>query len=604
MATNTTQYENSRGSRNQRRSRRGGYNRGGRGSHRTPSSDRASHVDASPTVSHTYIPGRGYRRTRGVRVRGRGHDSFERITHPESAVKEKGKNPLHIYRLGIGELIQLSEKHPDELVVLLENKLKGFQQSLSSCQSIKGNSRQKYVEVVIEILKKVCLSEQNEVANTILAEFLSYRCAQFHVLLSEFIKVMLPLSLNINTIPLTRDVCFVFTELLFRLRLTSWNVLPIDDLSETVTKMIVIPPETQLKVEALKVMRNDIREEMRRMQQPKLDNVGEFDNSQYRTISILPTIEEVCNATPPRLRPNLINGAYTCWEHYYDIQFRLLREDFVAPLRRGISEFKSPVRDKRLTDVYIYKNVQLTKPLFTKEGMCFLMQFDTSRLRQRKSWEHSKRLIFGSLLCFSPVGDNFEEEVFFATVVNRDPEKLANGQVEVQFVNSIEILSHMCTTSFTVVESKAYFEASRHILHSLQTAEVDTMPFSKYLVLNNSIAVQKPAYLEDDIANFDLCWLYPPLSQHSKSTVNILNDWVWPTESVLELDKSQLKAIKMALTQEISVIQGPPGTGKTYIGYKIVQTLLQNRDVWDPHRTSPILVMCLTNHALESRPVP
>ena len=55
----------------------------------------------------------------------------------------------------------------------------------------------------------------------------------------------------------------------------------------------------------------------------------------------------------------------------------------------------------------------------------------------------------------------------------------------------------------------------------------------------------------------------------------------------------------MALTQEIVVIQGPPGTGKTYIGYKIVQTLLENREVWDPNRNSPILVMCFTNHSLD-----
>ena len=55
----------------------------------------------------------------------------------------------------------------------------------------------------------------------------------------------------------------------------------------------------------------------------------------------------------------------------------------------------------------------------------------------------------------------------------------------------------------------------------------------------------------------------------------------------------------MALTQELSLIQGPPGTGKTYIGLKIVEILLQNKNIWDPHMTSPILVVCYTNHALD-----
>ena len=67
----------------------------------------------------------------------------------------------------------------------------------------------------------------------------------------------------------------------------------------------------------------------------------------------------------------------------------------------------------------------------------------------------------------------------------------------------------------------------------------------------------------------------------------------------VQLDQSQLEAIRMALTQRVSVIQGPPGTGKTYIGLKIVQALLINRGIWDPPRTSPLLVVCYTNHALD-----
>lgn len=56
----------------------------------------------------------------------------------------------------------------------------------------------------------------------------------------------------------------------------------------------------------------------------------------------------------------------------------------------------------------------------------------------------------------------------------------------------------------------------------------------------------------------------------------------------------------MALTHEVAFIQGPPGTGKTYIGLKIAEALLNNREICNPYRVrSPILVMCLTNHALD-----
>jgi superfamily II DNA/RNA helicase len=49
------------------------------------------------------------------------------------------------------------------------------------------------------------------------------------------------------------------------------------------------------------------------------------------------------------------------------------------------------------------------------------------------------------------------------------------------------------------------------------------------------------------------------------------------------------------------VIQGPPGTGKTYLGLRIVQTLLKNKHIWIDGRvrSSPILVICYTNHALD-----
>ena len=66
-----------------------------------------------------------------------------------------------------------------------------------------------------------------------------------------------------------------------------------------------------------------------------------------------------------------------------------------------------------------------------------------------------------------------------------------------------------------------------------------------------------------------------------------------------DLDCSQMKALQAALTQEISVIQGPPGTGKTYVGLKIVKAFLANKKVWDPNKTTPILVVCYTNHALD-----
>ena len=60
----------------------------------------------------------------------------------------------------------------------------------------------------------------------------------------------------------------------------------------------------------------------------------------FRMIEILPQPEEIKNNhEKPFLRPNLTKGSYRSWDHYLDVQFRLLREDFMGPLREGIHNF-------------------------------------------------------------------------------------------------------------------------------------------------------------------------------------------------------------------------------------------------------------------------
>lgn len=93
----------------------------------------------------------------------------------------------------------------------------------------------------------------------------------------------------------------------------------------------------------------------------------------------------------------------------------------------------------------------------------------------------------------------------------------------------------------------------------------------------------------------------------------------WPSHKQLNMDEAQFEAFQFALTSELAIIQGPPGylslahvnkirmfieldcliisagTGKTYVGLKIVETLLNNFAAYN----SPILVVCYTNHALD-----
>jgi AAA domain len=77
----------------------------------------------------------------------------------------------------------------------------------------------------------------------------------------------------------------------------------------------------------------------------------------------------------------------------------------------------------------------------------------------------------------------------------------------------------------------------------------------------------------------------------------ILEADTWPDAEQLGLDSSQYRALQAALTKELVVIQGPPGTGKTFMALKIAEILTRNKERMG--RTTPILVVCLTNHALD-----
>ena len=210
-----------------------------------------------------------------------------------------------------------------------------------------------------------------------------------------------------------------------------------------------------------------------------------------------------------------------------------------------------------------------------------------------------------------------------------------------------------------MVETTAYYEAYRHILQGLQSIQENEesdepeLPFQNYVVYGE-VEMKPPSYLDGkEQTTYDLSCLMKDTTSENKGEVSrrwlrvsrgrnrvsvspssssaaaaatdrnasekemdrsgaqnatsvpVLQLEQWPPKETLGLDASQLRAVQAALTREFAVIQGPPGTGKTYIGLKVVQTLLRNQHFWnaagddDQMNSPPILVVCLTNHALD-----
>ncbi|XP_071958632.1 uncharacterized protein [Antedon mediterranea] len=344
----------------------------------------------------------------------------------------------------------------------------------------------------------------------------------------------------------------------------------------------------------------------------------------YRDIPILPTTEDLHSKELPFLRPNKIKGSYASQYHYLDVQFRLLREDFICPLREGIQIHLDNVANafqrnqrKRNTDVRLYYDVNIEHPVIsqTEHGVLHRVQFSLCNLKNIR-WKNTKRLIFGSLVCLSH--DNFQT-LLFGTVCNRDESLLQQGRVDIKFHNAgyMEITR---LNTCTMVESTAFFESYRPVLQVLQQFDDDNiLPMDKYII-RASHDIERPKYLRNTPKMmYDIRPLLKVQAKDVKSRylhsmvrcnhmVDILDDEKdWLKIDNLALDQSQITAVKSALTKEIAVIQGPPGTGKTYIGLKVVETLLINKHRWatssdkqaDEGSANIIMVICYTNHALD-----
>lgn len=335
------------------------------------------------------------------------------------------------------------------------------------------------------------------------------------------------------------------------------------------------------------------------------DDDPDGDQQHFRTIPIFPTLEEFHQVEPPFLRRNRTNRRYTNTHIYLDTHFRLLREDFVRPLREGIQQILADPVDvgmnenlqkKRFDDIRVYFNAKLMAPKCTKTGLAYVIQFDTQQLKF-VCWENSKRLIYGSLVCLS--SDHFQS-FLFATVSDRDPKDLRKGQVDVMFTeeSKAKLASIEENEIFLMVETTAYFEAYRHVLEGLQEQEEVDLPFQRYIVECNK-ELEPPDYLRrNDV--YDLSSIADPHSNKGLTPFPSLVPNAWPAMEKLGLDESQMKALQLALTKELAIIQGPPGTGKTYVGLKIAQALLTNSKLWCNHNDhAPMLVVCYTNHALD-----
>ncbi|XP_065342665.1 NFX1-type zinc finger-containing protein 1-like [Cloeon dipterum] len=342
--------------------------------------------------------------------------------------------------------------------------------------------------------------------------------------------------------------------------------------------------------------------------------VGEEPPGDFRELSIYPNYEDVICAKPPFLRHNIVTGPYRDVEHYLDIQFRLLREDFVRSLRIGVQDIlQDPGTTKyraSSSSIRIQKGVKFEKYIreVNKETGRVINEGSLLCLKDRLSyhdWKTSKRFMCGALLCFTK--DHFST-LLFAVVSCRDGTYTKKNQILVKFHELPEENIYDRDVAYTMVECGVFFEPYFQVMKALKSLHKENFPFIKYII-ELQREDEPPKYLLDQNdhegsgTHFAKARREMPVRITALGTEKalhefvVLNESTWPTAKQLGLDNSQYQALKAALTRELAVIQGPPGTGKTFMALKIAEILICNKRALDRH--APILVVCLTNHALD-----
>ncbi|XP_076264518.1 NFX1-type zinc finger-containing protein 1-like isoform X2 [Rhynchophorus ferrugineus] len=479
--------------------------------------------------------------------------------------------------LGFKFLESLVEQDPQDIFLTLCNEKSGFKKLLNSTEITSDR-----ICLVVTLIAKLCkfsFNTKNDFITDLftsnfkdkLTAFISSIVTQTNhdkrqnsyfwrdtdmfwlsiIQISETVCNLIPShSKEVHSILNNLDILFPIFEQRHKMHIS-------DSIKESVKKLIDL---AERKIRCAEV----------RLSFKKGGSIDDYDlepPDDFRAIQIMPNVEELLGQSRVFLRSNIVDRAYRDVDHYLDVQFRLLREDFVAPLRQGITAYRKNLTlsknspKEKVDNIKFYKNVKILNEVTINELVCYKIKlnFDKSKM---KSMKLSKRFMFGSLVCLTK--NNFES-LLFGRVAEKNINDFKNGVIVLSFDEQIVV---DFSADYLLLESTVYFKPYYHVLNTLQTMSPFKFPMERYIIkLENNVV--RPKYLSDQVM----------------------------IECPSGLNQSQVRAFKAALNEELCIIQGPPGTGKTYIGLKIVQALLSVSKLWFDE--GPILIVCYTNHALD-----
>lgn len=521
----------------------------------------------------------------------------------------KGKHQNKImekFDFGFERLKNLCDKDSCEIIFIISNETNGFM------DLFKQNKNSEWLFLLMKVSAKICSSEFITSKTVLLTKL---TCNQF----LEHIKTYISStqteknSYQRNNLNAFFDDCLiVFQSITSLLPKTAVEKLKDIVMSSSIaltglkkyynnielSENLIVDMNKLLK----KINEIELTEELKLKEKSVFDDIVQLLDplENFRELNVYPTVFDL-EFGEPFLRPNILKGAYQSVEHYLDVQFRLLREDFIAPLREGIRFYKDSIKDqkyhqrkKKINNIHMYHNVEFEpNGKFVRNKSGYLINFNKKNKLQI-NLEMSKRFLYGSLLLFT--ADEFKT-FFLGVVLEREIKLLKKGKLVVELIDNVKPLNDI---SLTMAESEIFFEPYKCSMEALKNINSHNFPMEKYII-SACNKIDHPSYIE----------LIPGknYSIDGSNKFQVLLSDQWPSKEQLKLDDMQYRAFKAALTQEFTVIQGPPGSGKTFIGLKIMKTIVNNcyrnsksanvSYFFKPVLTKPIVVVCYTNHALD-----
>lgn len=329
------------------RGRGGGRGRGrgrGRAGTQNPRNlDPQPEKDEAQPQKGNVARGRGNKAERG---RGAGKHRYRNVGTVQGRRQEDRRSGKILSK---GEIKNLASGQSSEVIRCIIDNEGGFLATFN--HPLSCGQPHETLRHLIKVLYLLVKSEDGHLASRIIAEIMGASSGASAFLNNLGIMIMMMPTERHDHVKRENPqfLHYIYEIGLFAISTVPRSVMytfPYLPLKDTVQRLLTAQGDPLL-TQALKLVDEYTAAHIPQEEPPNDPSVGDAPDNppappeNFTELPVLPSSEEMHPyAVEPFLRPNITNGSYTDWEHYLDVQFRLMREDFVAPLRDGITHFE------------------------------------------------------------------------------------------------------------------------------------------------------------------------------------------------------------------------------------------------------------------------